>query len=411
MSDKDIMLPESVGSTSITQVTGTKTDNKFLIDMASGGITSTVNTTTTPLSSGATYTGTGEQNNFAQVGVMVKTDNSGTMFFDFSSDGVNWDSTFPVAGFNVTANVPEFHTAIKLGRYFRVRFVNDTGAQTYMRLTTYYGNNFGPSSHPLNQSIGIDNDAQVVRPNDFADEVVIGRRTGVSHFNKFGYRTGLTASAGEQTIWDTTGNFQVMTTASTFTITYTPASDGSTSTGARTLYFAYVDENGLKQIGLHTLGSSGSDVTSFSGLGINRCAVSVCGSNQTNGAVITITETTGGTTQAVIPAGQGTTQQCIFHTDSNSDAVAKYLYVNTNKLSGGGAPRVTIKGYVFNRQFEIYFEIFRIIIDTNSENTVTIEDPVGFALSPTDVLYFVADTDTNNATVNLRFSLVEYKRD
>jgi len=42
---------------------------------------------------------------------------------------------------------------------------------------------------------------------------------------------------------------------------------------------------------------------------------------------------------------------------------------------------------------------------------VTIEDPVGFALSPTDVLYFVADTDTNNATVNLRFSLVEYKRD
>lgn len=42
---------------------------------------------------------------------------------------------------------------------------------------------------------------------------------------------------------------------------------------------------------------------------------------------------------------------------------------------------------------------------------MAITEPVGFALSPTDVLYFVADTDTNDTVVNFRFSLNEYKID
>lgn len=374
-------------------------------------VTSEDNSSTAILTNGSTYTGTGEKNQEAHFGVSLKTDQDGILYTDFSNDGVNWDSTFPPAGFQVTGGIHEFHTGIKLGRYFRVRFLNDSGSdQTYFRLYTYYGNNFVPSVAPVNQSLGVDADTTSTRPTSFYDEVIIGRRSGVSHFNKFGYREGLTASAGEETVWATTGNFTPMTTASTFTITYNNANDGSTANGAKTLYFVYVDSDGIKQIGLHTLGSSGSDVTSFSGLGLNRVAVSSSGSTQTNGADITITETTGATTQAVIPSGQGTTQQAIFHTDANSDAVAKYLKINTNKLSGGGSPRVTVKGYVFNRQFETYFEIFRTTIDTSSDSTVTINEPVGFLLSPTDVLYFVADTDTNATVVNVRFSLLEYKR-
>jgi len=374
------------------------------------GVTSTGNSSTTPLSSGATFTGVGEQNDLPHVGVQLKTDNHGTLYFDFSNDGTNWDSTFPASGFDVTANIPEFHTAVKLGRYFRLRLVNNTGAQTFLRLTTYYGNNFVPSATPLNQSISRDTDANVVRPSDFADEVSINRRGGVGNFNKFGYREGLTSAGGEQTIWATTTDFVPMTTASTFTITYTNTSDGSTSNGALALYFVYIDTDGLEQIGAHTLGSTGSDVTTFTGLGINRCAVSSSGSDQTNMAEILITETTGATTQAEIPALSGTTQQAIFHTDSNSDAVAKYLWININKTSGGGTPKVLVKGYVFNRQFETRYEVFRATVDTAVENTLAIADPVGFSLSPTDVLYFAADTDTNNTIVKVRFSVREYKR-
>ena len=102
------------------------------------GSTSEGNTSLTPLATGATFTGTGELNNYPDVMVSLTTDNNGTLFFEFSVDGTNW-GVFPVEGFEVTAGIHEFHTAVKGPRYFRVRFVNSTGTPTYMRLYTYYG--------------------------------------------------------------------------------------------------------------------------------------------------------------------------------------------------------------------------------------------------------------------------------
>jgi len=378
------------------------------------GFQSTSNSTTTPLSSGATYTGTAEQNQYNHVGVMVKTDNTGTLYFDFSSDGTNWDSTFPVNGFEIASGVPDFHTAVKLGRYFRVRLVNDTGAQTYLRLTTYFGNNFVPSSAPLNQTVGLDSDAVFVRGTVPQDEIRIGRRSGVVGWTKFGYRSVLTAANGEETVWEASGNFTPMTSAETFDIAYDGtaggSTDGSGTTGATQLTFYYIDSDGLPAVAAHNLGTDGTDTTSFSGLGINRIAVSATGTNDVNASDITVTATTAGTTQAVVPAGEGVTQQAIFFTGSNHDAVAKFLFININKISGGGSPRVVVKGIVHNRSIDSKFEVFRYTMDTSVESHVTINDPIGFNLSPTDVLYFVADTDTNNTTINLRFSLNQYQR-
>lgn len=410
MSDRGIRVDTTGTSNLGGDVTGSVLGgDKFGLDMAIGGMISSNNSTTTPLAASATYTGTGEQSNFDQVMVVCKTDQPGTLYFDFSPDGTNWDSTFPVQGFRVAASTNEFHAATKGPRYFRVRFVNDDdGDQTYIRLYTYYGNNFSPGIHPLNQSIGIDTDAIVTRPTNFGDEVLSERRPGVSHFTKFGYRTTLTAANGEETIWAATGNFTPLTTASTFTISYTSGTDGSSANGAKALYFQYVDASGLKAVATHTLGSSGTDVTSFTGLGINRVAVASSGSTTYNGSDITITATTGGTIQAFVPAAQSVTQQCIYHTDSNSYGVAKFLFFNVNKLSGSN-PKVVVKGYVFNRSVATRYEVFRHTIDTQAENTVQISEPIGFRLSPSDVLYFVADTDQNNTIIALRFSLFEYK--
>ena len=391
------------------EVTVSQNGNKTTLDVNAPNLLSTVNSSTTPLGIGANFTGAAELNSYDHVGVQIETDADGTLFFEFSVDGTNWID-FPANGYRVAANTYEQHFAVKMGRYFRVRLENDGTAQTYLRLSTYYGMNFIPASIPTNETLDVDADSTSTRPTNFGDEVLLGRRRGVSHFTKFGYRDNLQAANGEETIWATTGNFTPMTTASTFTITYTPASDGSTSNGAKTLYFQYVDTDGLDAIAVHTLGSSGSDVTSFTGLGINRIAVSSSGSTQTNGAIITVTETTGGTTQAVLPALGGVTQQCVFHVDSNSDAVAKFLWLNINKTSGGATPKVKIKAYVFNRAVQTRFEVFRVNVDTSAENTVDISEPVGFKLSPSDVLYFIADTDTNNTEVTLRFSLFEYKR-
>lgn len=52
--------------------------------VSEGGIESTANTTTTPLSGGATYTGTGERNELSDVMVSCYADVAGTLYVDVS---------------------------------------------------------------------------------------------------------------------------------------------------------------------------------------------------------------------------------------------------------------------------------------------------------------------------------------
>jgi hypothetical protein len=113
---------------------------------------------------GDTWTGAGEENDYAYVGVNLQVDEAGTLFFDFSQDGTNW-SSYPVAGFTIASGINEVHTAWKGGRYMRPRFVGVGTADkpTYFRLETYYSNLSLPLSAPLNQGIGSDQDATVVR--------------------------------------------------------------------------------------------------------------------------------------------------------------------------------------------------------------------------------------------------------
>lgn len=220
---------------------------------ANNGAVSIVNSTTALLSGGATFTGTGERNAYAQVGVMCKADVAGTLYFDFSNDGVTWHSTYPVSGFACAANVSEFHTAVKLGRYFRARYVNGSAAQATFTLVTYYGNHFAPSVSPLNQSASLDQDAIFTRSTVAQDEIRIGRRDGVIGWTKLGGRIGLTAAGGEETVWPFSTNFTPMTTASTFTITYNNATDGAAREAAYYILHRFVGPatNGYTHFGLH----------------------------------------------------------------------------------------------------------------------------------------------------------------
>lgn len=369
-----------------------------------------INSSETALAGSATFTGTAENPVADGVAVSCKTDAAGTLYFDFSGDGTNWE-TFPTAGFTVAADIHEYHTAKLNGRSFRVRLVNDSGAQSYLRLYTYYGTHSAPNA-PANQSLGRDVDANTVRIYaDPQDEIVLGQRTGVRSYTKFAYLPDI----------DTTDNAIVITadpakpalpevliTAETFSIAYDDVNDGAGSNGALTLYFDYIDANGKPAQASHTLDGTTPDTTAFSGLGINRVAVSSSGSTDTNSGAITITSSTTGGVQAYIPAGEGVTQQAIYHTPSNAQAVAKFLFFNVNKLSGAN-PKVTIKGWAHNRAVDTKFEVFRYIMDTGVENHVAINEPIGFRLSAGDILYFTASTDTSNTVVGaMRFSLNEY---
>ena len=401
---------ELLDTVKIDQADGTEAhrENVLITGVASDGS----NTSTTALGSAATFTGTGEQNDHPDVMVSCQTDNTGTLYFDFSVDGTNW-GPFPVNGFKVASGIHEFHVAVKGPRYFRVRLVNDTGAQSYLRLYTYFGT-FRQGNSPINQTVALDTDAIHVRPTSFQDEVRIGRRSGIAGWTKFGHRDGLTAAAGEQIIWANSVNtYTPATSADTFDIAYDGTgggtTDGAGTTGALTLFIEYIDSDGLPASATHTLGTDGTDTTSFTGFGINRIAVASSGSADKNNSIITATHTTSTNVMASTGAGEGVTNQAIFHVGANHDAVAQYLYFNVAK-TGGGTPTTKIKGYVWNRLVSTRYQIFESIIDAATELTLTINEPIGFNLSPTDVLYFTADTSVNNTEIHCRFSLNEYQR-
>lgn len=363
-----------------------------------------------PLDNGQTFTGEWvDVTHVDSLIVAVATDQDGVYSVQFSTNKTDVDSTLARYYWaDGRINAPHRFTCTRT--YARIVFTNDSGSnQTYFRLQTIVGTKQVLNT-PLDVAVSQDYDATIVRPTIAQDEIDRGLRQGVTNWNKFAYRDSTTAAAGEQTIWSDTTNFVVMTTAQNFVINYNNATDGLGTTGALSLLFTYIDENELPQTATHVLGNTGQDVTSFTGLGINRVVVLSSGTANTNTNTITITDSASpGNTQAHLPAGGSVTQQAIFHVPAGHTAVAKYLLLNTNRLGGGSNPKVTFKGYVYNRGVETQYEIFRYIIDTQADTHIAIDEPIGFPLTARDVLYFVMDTDLSNTVASCRFSLNLYR--
>lgn len=167
-------------------------------------VVSAGNSTTTPLGIDATFTGTAELNDYSDVMVQAATDQDGTIWYDFSMDGTNWDTTLPFLYRVGQINAP--HVLVKGYRYFRVRFVNTSGiAQTYLRLYTFYGE-LNKLTAPTNGLLAQTYDALPVRPTDYSVEVALGKRQGVIPVTKFGGINGISANT-TQTIWSGDGEY------------------------------------------------------------------------------------------------------------------------------------------------------------------------------------------------------------
>lgn len=114
------------------------------------------------LSAGATFTGQWVRiAPYNTVTVAVKTDQAGTLYMEFSPDGVNNDSSL---SFSVAAGVNEVHRLTVTRLYYRTRFTNTSGSdQTYFRLQTLFGSNQPPLTAPLNGTIQSDSDSMTTR--------------------------------------------------------------------------------------------------------------------------------------------------------------------------------------------------------------------------------------------------------
>ena len=366
-----------------------------------------INSTITPTDA---FTGKAEQNNEPDIAIWCYSDDQdGTVDIDFSVNGSDW-FPFPTGSFKVRAGIPEFHTAVKLPRYVRVRWASST-APTNFFLFTYYGE-YRQANAPLNQPLDREADAIAVRPTDHQDEIAIGLRSGAFRYVKFGYRDDVDQADNDAFVIadDTTNAPTILTAASTYTVTYTSTADGANTgagaTGALTLLFDHLDENGERELITHTLGTDGSDETSFTGLGINRVLVTSTTSSAQNVADITITATTGGSVQAFVPAGDGVTQQLLFHVPTNASAVMKRLKLNGYKLAAGTAPVFVFKGWLYNRTTGVTLEWFKEGLDTDVATRLVEEPETPFAGG--SVIWFTADTDTDNSSVAGRFVMNVY---
>jgi len=320
-------------------------------------------------------------------------------------------------------------------RYMRFKWTNNTGSQVTdasLEIKLTFGSSDKGTTIPLNHTIS-DTTQSVVNQTVLKARDVNGDYTNVSVstsgelsttnipynvrvgngdvsnatvWNKFGYNLDVD-SGGEELIASFGGTINIMTSGDTLDVVSSSAEDGAgTSTGVLSVLITGISDTNTAQTEIVTMNGTTPVTTSNSWLGINRVVALSVGSNGSAVGTITIDDTSNAVgVQAEIPIGANVTQQCVFHTPITNNLLTEWLIINARKLSGaGGSPRVTIKGYSYSRVTSVTYEVFRLDIDTSVENTVQLTPPVPFVIGGREVLYFTAETNTNNTTVNCRFS-------
>lgn len=225
-------------------------------------IQSTTNTTTTPLSGGATFTGTSELNNHPAIFIDIRTDAECTVYTQFSVDGTNW-TNFPVNGYslNATNNYTAVDTATKSARYYRLQIVNGAAAQTFLRAYSYFGV-YDQLNAPLNQSYNLSSGSRLVRPSWTWLDVARGLAGGITSVKKFGRNAAVGTSFVPVCI---DGLYQTPQPGSATALRIKAggnANDTAAGTGARSVRVTGTDENfELATEVITTAGASASSAT------------------------------------------------------------------------------------------------------------------------------------------------------
>ena len=383
-------------------------DNGWAVEKKNN-IGSSSNTTTTPLSPSQEFIGPWENVDERDIIASIECDTNATSYLEFSDDQINSVSV-PPEGHPLFPGNHEFHVKEKAGRFFRLRIHNGLTAMTYLRAYCYYGQYRTPTAS-LNQSLPGDADATTTRPSDFTDEVVIGKREETLQDVIFGERSVLNIADSPALIIpdNTTNSPTIVTTPGTYTILYTPASDGLGTTGALTLQITHIDHNGERAVDNHTLSNTGSDVTSFSGYGINKVVVTSSGAaagiDNANVAAISFTETAGGGVLNYMAAGEGITKALIFYCPFNATTILKSTRFTALKLSGSN-PVFTWHGFVYIRDTGITLNPYDERMDSALVNRI--EEDVEFPVPPGGVVWMEATTDKDASVVSGRFVVRVY---
>ena len=372
---------------------------------AKQSIASTSNESTTLITNAGNYTGSWEDvSAYDSLTVAIKTDQNGYFQVQFSPDGVNQDST--LTRYYRTSQIEAPHRFTITRKYFRIAFFNDSGSdQTFFRLQVLLGTK-ADLNIPVDSTMAQDYDAISTRPTDFTTEVGLGRRQGTSTWNKFGYNSDVD-TGGSEVLASFGGAFnQKLVPGETLDVVSDSASDtNSSGTGVRLLIIFGVDSNWDEVTEVVTMNGLTPVTTTNSYVGINRMTIYTSGSSDSNVGTVTATATTSSNVMATMPAGEGTTQQCLFYVPRNHQFLATWLYLTAIKSSGGGSnPDVTFKVFVYSNVVDSQFEVYRDDIDLSIETTKQISPNEPFIIGEKSIFWIEASTTANNTSVRGRFS-------
>lgn len=242
--------------------------------------------------------------------------------------------------------------------------------------------------------------------NGWGIQVSSGEVDGVSYVEKFGYQTNV-PNGDIATVWDGTGLYDYLTTATTVTVTSDDPDDNPAGSGARSVEIQGLDQD--HNVVLETVDLGGTSTTTF--IRVFRVRVCVSGGTNPNQGVITIAG--GGKTLAIIdklannadghgqtnmaiytvPAGKTAylTQWTVSSGKQNADTIAKLMVRDTYHPDDGAwnvKDIVEIQATSFNKEYRVPLQFtektdieIRAFSNTGSSctstfNLILIDNPV-----------------------------------
>jgi len=404
------------------------------VDTGAADIVSTSNSTSTPLAGSGTFTGTGEDIlRYASVTVALYAEPStatGTLYFEFSTDGTNWDVSIPLVVSNPTIQVPIPLRTV--AQYFRVRYENDGVVQTAFRMQTLLHRVYPGSlvraldtqiltTEPVTVTRSIltgqtpagtfanvmTTDGNALLADDFLNEVAVGNVSGYSIVEKFGRNGDIDIGTAPEDVWLGGGTYTGQPTsgsAETIEVFSSDAADTSAGTGARTVRLFGLDDSYDEQTVDVTLSGVTPVATTETWRRMFRMSVLTAGSGGQNAGTITARHTT--TTAnvfATISPGFNHTQIAVYTIPNNKTGYLRGLYISNALASGGnGSAQVSFRvrepGGVFQarRSFEIT-QASQVNLDLTGDLSLP---------EQTDIKWRVDSVSDNNTIVNGEFTIL-----
>ena len=239
---------------------------------------------------------------------------------------------------------------------------------------------------------------------NYNERVALGLQEGATTWNKFGYNEDVDGALTE-VVAEFGGAFaQNIGTAETLNIVSSSTDNATGGTGLRTAVIFGVDDDWNEITDVVAMNGTTPVTSNLAFRGVNRMTIYQSGSALSNVGAIAATSSSGGITMATMPAGQGTTQQCIFYVPAGKTFLASWIYLSALKKSGSGTAEITFKAFVYADVVGAQFEVYRDTIDLTVRDHIQLSPPEPFPITEKSIFWIEADSDSANTSVRCRFS-------